>query len=82
MSYLYVKWNSFGRGLLGQRFRPLKHLVRLSDHSLHFGLSAPPTASQAAFREWSVRGISQVLFGRAAFGPLVAALFALLPSCP
>jgi hypothetical protein len=35
---IYVKWNSSERGLLGQRFRPLKHVVRLSDHSRNAGL--------------------------------------------
>jgi hypothetical protein len=37
MSYLYVKWNSFGRGLLASGLA-LKHVIRLSGHSRNGGL--------------------------------------------
>jgi len=37
MSYLYVKWNNFGRGLLASSLA-IKACLGFTDHSLHGGL--------------------------------------------
>jgi len=79
---LYIKWNSLGRGLLGQRFSHYStSCVSLTTPGTQ-ACDAVGGALRPKWREWSVRSISRVLSERVAFGTLVAALFALLPSCP
>ena len=67
MSYLYVRWNSFGWLLARRRFVVRARSV-FAGHSLHCGLSAPPTASQSFVPEWPAKIIRRVLSERVALG--------------
>jgi hypothetical protein len=82
MSYLYVKWNRSGLQFARWTFAPLEHsCVSMATPGTE-ACDAIGGALRPKWREWPERGIRRVVSKPVAFGLLLAALFALLPSCP
>ena len=58
MSYLYVKWNSFGAEVCPPTFPTLEHVCGIAGHSRNEGPATPQAARLGRSGESGQRGLS------------------------